>query len=244
VSTAATSTSGAHARPTLGADVRAVTLTVLAGAAAGALAGALVGGLGGRLVMLILRLTSDPIVIGVTSDDGFEIGRITLGGTIGLVGGLAALGAANGAVYAVLRGSIPPRLRAALWALFAAAVGGSQFVHADGVDFTLLEPVWFAVLAFVALPGIAGLVVVLLVERWLGEPGRRPRPAALALGAALGTVALAFVAAVGLVALVVRRLGLADMAARLGRLVVPAGLVVGILAGAWYTAVEASRILG
>ena len=113
-------------------------------------------------------------MIGVTSDDGFEIGRFTLGGTIGLVGGLAVLGAANGALYAVLRGSIPPRLRAPLWSLFAAAVGGSQFVHADGVDFTLLDPLWFAVLAFVALPGLAALVVVLLVERWLATASGSP----------------------------------------------------------------------
>jgi hypothetical protein len=243
VSTAATTTD-AHARPTFGADVRAVTLTVLAGAAAGALAGAIVGGLGGRLVMLILRLTSDPIVIGVTSDDGFEIGRVTLGGTIGLVGGLAALGAANGALYTVLRGSIPPRLRAALWALFAGAVGGSQFVHADGVDFTLLEPLWLAVVAFVVLPGLAALVVVLLVERWIGEPDRRPRPAALAVGAALGTVGLGFVAVLGAASIVVRRLGLAGPLGRLGRAVVPGALVVGIAVGGWYVVAEAVQILG
>jgi hypothetical protein len=234
----------ASARPTLGADARAVGRTVLTGAAAGAIAGIVVGGLGGRLVMLILRLTSDPVAIGVTSDDGFEIGRFTLGGTIGLVGGLGVLGAANGALYAVLRGSIPARLRIPLWSLFAAAVGGSQFVHADGVDFTLLDPLWFAVLAFVALPGVAALVVVLLVERWLRDPERQPRPLVIVLGAALGTVALVFVAALGLAAIVARRLGLTDLLGRLGRVVVPLGLVLGIVVGGAYLVSEAAQIVG
>ena len=75
--------------------------------------------------MLVLRLTSDPIVLGTTSDDGFEIGRFSVVDTLGLVGGLAAIGAANGALYVVLRGAIRPRLRAPLWSLFGAAVGDS-----------------------------------------------------------------------------------------------------------------------
>lgn len=231
-------------RVSIGHDARDVATTMLVGAAAGALAGLVVGGLGGRLVMFALRVLSDPMVVGMVSDDGFEIGRLTLGGTIGLMGGVAALGAANGGLYAVLRGSIPSRLRAPLWSLFAAAFGGSQLVHADGVDFTLLEPLWFAVLAFVALPGLAALVVVLLVERWLGDPTRRPRSIALALGAALGTVALVFVAALGLAVVVARRLGLTEPVARLGRVVVPAGLAIGIAVAGWYLVAEAARILG
>ena len=70
--------SSAEERTTLGADTREVARLVLTGTAAGALAGAVVGGLGGRLVMLVLRLTSDPIVLGTTSDDGFEIGRFSV----------------------------------------------------------------------------------------------------------------------------------------------------------------------
>ena len=122
-------------------------------------------------------------------------------------------------------------------------MGGSQLVHDDGVDFTLLEPRWLAVAAFVALPGLAALVVVVLVERWLGDAGRRPRPALLALAALTGTVALVLAAAAAVVVLAVRRLGLARWVAALGRAVVPAALVVGIVAGVWHTASEASRIL-
>lgn len=240
---AAVATQAAGHRVSIGDDARDVATTVLAGTAAGALAGLVVGGIGGRLVMLLLRLLSDPIVRGVTSDNGFEIGRFTFGGSLQLAGAMAALGAANGVLYVVLRQAIPAKARAPLWSLFGAAVGGSQFVHDDGVDFTLLEPRWLAVVSFVALPGLAALVVVVLGERWLGDAGRRPRPALLVLAALTGTVALPFAAAAAVVVLAVRRLGLARWVAAFGRAVVPAALVVGILAGVWYTAGEAARIL-
>jgi len=225
-------------------DVRDVADRILVGAAAGALAGAVVGGVGGRLVMLLLRLTSDPIVLGVTSDDGFEIGRFTLGGSVNLAGGMAAAGAANGALYVVLRSSIPARLRAVLWPAFAAAVGGSQFVHADGVDFTLLDPLWLAVVSFVALPGLAALAVVLLVERWLGSTEHRPRPALLAIAAALGTFGLVVAALLGAAVVVARRVGVAAVLGRLGRVAVPAALLAGSAVAAWYVVDEARQILG
>jgi hypothetical protein len=231
-------------RTPLALDVREVAGVLLVGGAAGALSGAVVGGIGGRLVMLLLRLTSDPIVLGVTSDDGFEIGRFTLGGSANLVGGMAAAGAANGALYVVLRDAIPARLRAGLWSVFAAAVGGSQVVHADGVDFTLLDPLWLAVVSFVVLPGLAALAVVLLVERWLGEPQRRPRAAVLGVAAALGTVGLVVAALLGAAVVGARRAGAAALLGRLGRAVVPAALVGGSAVAAWYVVDEARRILG
>ena len=108
-------------RASLGADAGHAVTLVLVGAAAGALAGIVVGGIAGRLVMLLLRALSDPIVIGTTSDDGFVIGQVTLGGSVQLAGGMAALGAVNGVLYVLLRDAIPMRARAALWSLFAAA---------------------------------------------------------------------------------------------------------------------------
>ena len=156
---------------------------------------------------------------------------------------MAALGAANGVLYTVLRNSVPRRARAPLWSLFAAAVGASQVLHEDGVDFTLLEPHWFAVAAFVALPGLGALVVVLLVERWLGDERRRPRPILLGLLAAAGTVALALAALAAAVLLAARRLRLSGRVASLARIVVPAALVAGIIAGTWYTIDEASKII-
>ena len=231
-------------RASLASDARDVAGRLLVGTAAGALAGGVIGGVGGRLVMLVLRLASDPVVLGVTSDDGFEIGRFTLGGTVNLAGGMAAFGAANGALYVVLRGSIPPRLRLVLWSAFAALVGGSQFVHADGVDFTLLEPLWFAVLSFVVLPGLAAVVVVVLVEHWLGDAHHRPRSVVLGVAAALGTAGLVVAALLGVAVLVARRIGAVAALRHLGRVVVPAGLAVGSAVAAWYVVDEARRILG
>ena len=218
--------------------------TILVGTAAGALAGLVVGGIGGRLVMLALRVLSDPIVIGLTSDDGFEIGQVTFGGSFQLAGAMAAAGAANGVLYSVLRDTIPSRARAALWSLFAAGVGGALFVHADGVDFTLLDPQWLAVAAFVALPGLAALVVVVLVERWLADDGTRPRPAVLAIAAVTGTIALVLASAAAAAVLGARRLGLSRRFAAVGRVVVPVALGVGTVVGAWVTVDTASQILG
>ena len=155
----------ADARVAVGHDARDVATTVLVGAAAGALAGLVVGGVAARLVMLALRVLSDPIVIGATSDDGFEIGRFTLGGSFQLAGGMAAAGAANGILYVVLRGSIPAQARAPLWSLFAAFVGGSQFLNAEGVDFTLLDPLWFAVRDNVSL-ALGASMVVAFISAW------------------------------------------------------------------------------
>ena len=234
----------ASGRVSVGQDARDVATTVLVGAAAGALAGLVVGGVAGRLVMLALRALSDPIVIGATSDDGFEIGRFTLGGSFQLAGAMAAAGAANGILYVVLRDAIPARARAPLWSLFAAAVGGSQFVHAEGIDFTLLDPLWLAVLSFVLLPGLAALVVVVLAERWLADDGSRPPLPVLAIAAVTGTVALPLAAVAVVAVLGARRLGLAGRLAVVGRLLVPAALVIGTVVGAWVTIDEASQILG
>ena len=234
----------ASGRVSVGQDARDVATTVLVGAAAGSLAGLVVGGIAGRLVMFALRALSDPVVIGATSDDGFEIGRFTLGGSFQLAGAMAAAGAANGILYVVLRDAIPARARAPLWSLFAAAVGGSQFVHAGGVDFTLLDPLWLAVLSFVLLPGLAALVVVVLVERWLADDGSRPPLPALAIAAVTGTVALVLGVAAAVAVLGARRLGVAGRLAVVGRLVVPSALVIGTVVGAWVTIDEALQILG
>jgi hypothetical protein len=59
-------------------DLREPGATLGAGVSAGFLAGVLIGGVGGRLAMLALRLTSDPSLHGVSTDDGFTIGRLSL----------------------------------------------------------------------------------------------------------------------------------------------------------------------
>ena len=72
-------------------DLREPGATLGAGVSAGFLAGVLIGGVGGRLAMLALRLTSDPSLNGVSTDDGFTIGRVSLQ-TLFLLGVTAGLG--------------------------------------------------------------------------------------------------------------------------------------------------------
>lgn len=225
-------------------DVRSVAWWVLVGTAAGAIAGFLVGGIGGRLAMLLLRLTSPEIVLGVTSDDGFVIGSVTAQ-TFQLMFGMTVLGAINGVLYATLRTAIPKRLRLLLWAGFAALFGGSIIVHEDGVDFTLLEPALLAILLFVALPGLAAALVVLLVERWSRATPWASRRLTLVLvvASACSTFALVFAVAAGAAALTVRRLPALRRLLQAGRIVVPVGLAV-LSAGACVDLLqESARIL-
>jgi hypothetical protein len=151
---------------------------------AGAVAGGLVGGIGGRLVMLVLRLTSD--ADGVISDDGFTIGEFSVFDSLQLYSAAALGGAINGVLYVAARRVLPERGRVALWGLLGASVVGGLVVHTDGVDFNLLEPLWLAIAGFVALPGLAALAVAWIVERSAGiEPWRcSPRWALLLLPAA------------------------------------------------------------
>lgn len=230
---------------TFAADAREVAWWVLVGAGAGAIAGFLVGGIGGRLAMLVLRLTSPDVVVGVTSDNGFEIGVVTFD-TLQLVLAMAMLGAINGVLYAALRGAISARLRLPLWTVSAAALGGATIVHEDGVDFTLLEPAALAIALFVLLPAAAAAFVVLLVERWSRmTPWTNSRLAAcLGIATACGTLALGFAAMVGVGALLLRRVALDGLVGRVARLAVPAGLTVGTLVAAWELCSESARIFG
>ncbi len=134
--------------------------------------GVVVAGIGSRLAMFLLRLTSPEYVIGVTSDDGFTIGEFTLGGTYNLL----ALGAAVGILGAAVYRMVAPRLIGPRWfrrlttGLAAAAVVGAMLVHADGIDFRVLGPTWFAIGLFVGLPGLFGLLIGPVVDS-VASPG-------------------------------------------------------------------------
>ena len=142
----------------------------------GAISGAVIGGLGGRLVMRILFLTSDETVTGVTSDDGFEIGRFTLSDTIGLVIVTALIGVFAALLYLVARPFVARLGRATVptMAVFYGVIGGAMMVHHDGIDFHVLEPAALAIVLFVAVCAGFGAVVAYLVG---AQPptGRGPR---------------------------------------------------------------------
>jgi hypothetical protein len=143
----------------------AVAKILAGGSLGGFVAGAVVAGLGGRVAMFVLRLTSDPFVRGLESDDGFVMGRFSLA-TAFLVMITALIGTLGGLAYLVVRPWFPSRWRPWLTAGFAAVFAGAGLVTPGGVDFGLLSPPALAIALFVALPAAYGAVLSLLVERW------------------------------------------------------------------------------
>ena len=115
-----------------------------------------------------------------------------------------ALGAIDGALYAGLR-AIAPRLRLPLWTALGALAGGGAIVHADGVDFNLLEPAALAVALFVAIPAAGAAAIVLLTERWSrAAPWQSRRlTVGLLVAAAAAPFAIPVAVAVGATMLVV-----------------------------------------
>lgn len=178
----------------------------------GAVLGVLVGGVGGRLVMYALVRVS-PEATGRVSDDGFEMGRFTLSGSLNLllVGGF--LGLMGGVIYALVRWLLlgPAWFRVACVAAGAGIPVGNQIVHVDGVDFTLLQPAWLSVACFVAVPALYGVALHLAVERRLLTSWPVPPTGPLPLVVILW-VARAGALAVGLLSLV----DLVDKVATLG----------------------------
>jgi hypothetical protein len=160
----------------------------------GLVTGFLVGGVGGRLAMFVLRLTSSEGVRGIRSDDDFEIGVFSTE-TIFLLAFATLLGATFAVLHLVVRRWLPERHRPLQAAVFFGLVGGAVVIHPDGVDFTLLDPLWLAVALFVALPALFGWCMVALVEhRLAGDHGLRKANA----GAIVFFVVIGFVGVVPL----------------------------------------------
>ena len=122
--------------------------------------------------MLILRLTSDASLRGMQTDDDFTIGTFS-GETIFLVLLTAILGTAGGLLYLGLRDWLPQQARAALFGLLGATAGGALVIRPEGIDFTLLEPLWLAVTMFILLPATYGIALSLLAERLLSSASFR-----------------------------------------------------------------------
>lgn len=171
------SVSRRHLRPAVGEGLRTLVL-------AGIPVGVLVAGVGSRLCMLLLRATSGDEVRGIRSDDGFEIGRFTVGGTYNLLALGATIGIIGAAAYQWVRPWLlgPRWLRYLTVAAAAGAVVGALLVHSDGVDFTVLTPTWLTVGSFVVLPALFGAAIGPAVEAVEAHATRngpdRPSPVA------------------------------------------------------------------
>jgi hypothetical protein len=184
--------------------------TLAAGVTGGFVAGLLIGGVGGRLAMLILRLTSLSALRGVSTDDGFTIGRVSAQ-TLFLLGVTAGLGIAGGVLYVVVRRWIPIAWRIPAMTVFFGLVGAAGIIRPDGLDFSALSPLPLAIALFVAIPVLYGAAMPFIVERLLREGSvLRRRPRAWLFGLAplvlLNVVGLLLV----LVALGIRALGRAN----------------------------------
>jgi hypothetical protein len=162
------STMSSRAGLTWMADATRSARRLGAGLWAGLLSGAVLGGIGGRLAMFVLRLTSDPRVVGMTTDDGFVIGSFTADtGFLVLV--TTALGGLGGIFYLAVRPWLPARSRPVIMGILGAMLGGAAVIHPDGIDFRVLEPLWLAVAMFIALPGLYGMMMSVLAERFLAR---------------------------------------------------------------------------
>jgi hypothetical protein len=211
---------------------------------AGIAVGAVVGGLGSRIAMLVLRLTSPDSVSGIESDDGFTIGQVTLGGTYNLVVIGSVVGVIGAAAYLAVRPWLvgPLWLRRTTVGATAGLLVGAMLIHADGVDFTVLKPLWLAVALFVLLPAAVGVSLALVVDR-VAAPGswtaqdrvRWGLPAVLAVLVAPALIVIVPVLVVVAVLLPVRRALMQPLSASaFGRGAVRAGFalvpILGLLA--------------
>ena len=124
-----------------------------------------------RLAMSLLA-RENPQAHGLISDDGFEMGVVTLAGSVNLAVVGIPLGIVGWLTYLVAR----PLLVGPAWFQWFSltvppgVVAASLVVHPSGVDFTVLEPLWLAVGLFVAVPATYGPIMHAVMLRVGGTP--------------------------------------------------------------------------
>lgn len=183
-------------------EIRSGAAHLSAGVWAGLLSGLVIGGLGGRLAMGILRLTSDPSLNGLLTDDGFEIGIVS-GSTLFLVLMCGALGLIGGVLYLVVRSWLPESYRGTLVAIIAGAVGGALVIKPEGIDFTLVEPLILSIPMFIVIPALYGWSVMVMTERLM-----KRKSSSLSAGAAfVPLLGLALIGPIGVIVLALGFLG-------------------------------------
>ena len=129
-----------------------------------------VGGLS-RLAMSLLA-SRNPQAHGRTTDDGFEMGVVTLSGSANLAVVGVAVGVVGWLTYLVARPLLfgPAWFRWFCLSIPPGVVAASLVVHPDGVDFTVLEPLWLTVGLFVAVPATYGPLMHAVMLRVGGVP--------------------------------------------------------------------------
>jgi len=143
-------------------------LAVAVGSGVGA--GILMAGTGGRLAMRLLAVTAGDAAQGRRTEAEEVVGRITLGGTFGLVVFTALFfGSATGVLYLVLRRWLPAgRLGGLTYGLLLLVVAAPRVdpLRADNPDFDIVGPGWLSLAVFAALVVAHGMLVVALAGRY------------------------------------------------------------------------------
>lgn len=102
---------------------------------------------------------------------GAEVGEVTLGGTLSLLGSTALAGAIVGLLYAVVRWTLPSSHRAGAFALLALLLPGGALLGDD--EFELFDPSLLTAALFLPVFPIGGLGLAWSVERLDPQPPRR-----------------------------------------------------------------------
>lgn len=144
-------------------------------------AGVLMAGAGGRLVMRLLGFTAGPAAQGRITEADQPVGVITFDGSFGFVVFTAIFfGIGSGILYVFLRRWLPSGRVGGLaygLLLLAAFATRTDPLRPDNVDFDLVGPGWLAVVTFVPLVVVHGMLVAALTNRWesfaAGLRGRR-----------------------------------------------------------------------
>ena len=138
------------------------------GIGTGVLVAAVVGGIGSRIVMRLLFLGNESTKGSIT-ENGTEVGVITLGGTASLVFFIALfLGVPGGLMYVVARRWLSESwfVRGLLYGALLLLLFGGGAIDSDNIDFRIFGPVGLGIALFGLLPFLFGLLLAYLVDRW------------------------------------------------------------------------------
>ena len=165
---------------------------ITAGGLAGLTAGLIVAGVGSRLAMRLTSLVAPSMSIGRTTDTGFRVGTVTLGGSVEV---LLFVGLGFGVLGGVLLVIVWPwvsgwkRWRPVALGGFVLAVGSTTAVDPHNIDFFILGNRAFLVALFLSLFFAWAFLAV-----WFRDLLERRLPA----NSRLSTIAYVVVALMGL----------------------------------------------
>jgi len=153
MTTAATPAVDSAANDATDAAFGAILRDIARGGITGLIVGLVGAGIGGRIVMRLAALIV-PESAGSFTENGFPIGAITLGGSLGLVLFGLFLGAGVATIWVVVSPWIPGAgIRRALLAMpIAVAVGAVALIDGENRDFAILEH----------HPGVVGVLILFI----------------------------------------------------------------------------------